>query len=92
MKTAIQLWPNPAHTSIHIIGLSGRSIVELTTLQGQKITQTQTEDREIEIPTIELENGIYQLKIFQNNQVHTESSHTALILLTAAWLQRMCKQ
>jgi hypothetical protein len=71
-ETAIQIFPNPSNTSIRIHGLNGLSVVELITMQGQTVIQIQTTSSKIEIPTNELRNGIYQLKIYQNHQVKTE--------------------
>lgn len=71
-ETAIQIFPNPANTSIRINGLNGLSIIELTNMQGQVISSIRTISNIIEMPTNEMKNGIYQLKISNNQQVQTE--------------------
>ncbi|MEO1713548.1 MAG: T9SS type A sorting domain-containing protein, partial [Bacteroidota bacterium] len=70
----VELAPNPSRTSFTVtFSESASRNVNLYNQQGQVVFQGQTQNTQVEIPTVDLSNGTYLLRIQEESGVvHTE--------------------
>jgi PKD repeat protein len=68
----ILIYPNPASDFVNILVTGHRSQVtslQLSSIEGRQIFQTETREEEIEIDVSDLEDGVYLLKIQMGNEI-----------------------
>jgi len=64
----MKVYPNPVSDLLHIEGLEGSCMIELTSMSGQKLRAVQTSDPVCNLSVSSLPSGMYILRVTDNHQ------------------------